>query len=55
MPCSNAARMVEIDSASSVPPHIHPPIAHVPSATADTLREVPGILASSIVISVVSI
>src|SRR5437016_1334823 len=31
MPRSSAARMARIDSASSVPPHIQPPIAQVPS------------------------
>ena len=30
MPCSTAARMVAMDSASSVPPHIQPPMAQVP-------------------------
>src|ERR1700722_11736191 len=35
--------MVAMDSASSVPPHIHPPIAQVPIATGDTLIDVPGI------------
>jgi hypothetical protein len=39
--------MVATDSASSVPPHIHPPIAHVPIATGDTLSEVPGIAVNS--------
>src|ERR1700704_6682102 len=50
MPCSNAARMVETDSASSVPPHIHPPMAQVPIATGDTLSDVPGMSASSMFI-----
>src|SRR6266849_9426607 len=31
MPRSSAARMARIDLASSVPPHIQPPIAQVPS------------------------
>src|ERR1700704_6108324 len=53
MPCSSAARMVEMDSASSVPPHIHPPMAQVPRVTGDTLSEVPGISRSSIFISAV--
>src|SRR5271165_926613 len=30
--------MTPIASASSVPPHIHPPIAHVPSAMRETLN-----------------
>ena len=34
-------------SASSVPPHIHPPIAQVPIATGDTLSDVPGISVSA--------
>ena len=29
---------MRIDSASSVPPHIHPPIAQVPSAIRETLK-----------------
>jgi len=47
MPCSNADRMVATDSASSVPPHIQPPMAQVPIATGDTLSEVPGISLNS--------
>src|ERR1700752_4592620 len=39
--------MVATDSASSVPPHIHPPIAQVPIATDETLSEVPGISVSA--------
>src|ERR1700686_1704423 len=39
--------MVRIASASSVPPHIHPPIAHVPSAMGDTLSDVPGVTANA--------
>jgi hypothetical protein len=54
MPCSSAARIVEIDSASSVPPHIQPPMAQVPIATRDTLSDVPGISARSMLISRVS-
>ena len=48
MPCSSAARIVAIDSASSVPPHIQPPIAQVPMATRDTLRDVPGMSAPGV-------
>src|SRR3977135_4459655 len=47
MPCSNAARIVETDSVSSVPPHIHPPMAQVPIATRDILIPVPGMSANS--------
>jgi hypothetical protein len=36
MPCSSPARMVATDWASSVPPHIHPPMAQVPIATRET-------------------
>src|ERR1700752_4173525 len=50
MPCSKAARIVAMDSASSVPPHIQPPIAHVPIATGDTLIDVPGMLVNSILV-----
>src|SRR5882757_5515186 len=53
-PCSSAVRMVEMDSVSSVPPHIHPPMAQVPSATGDTLSAVPGMVASSAAIPGVS-
>jgi hypothetical protein len=42
--------MVAIDSASSVPPHIHPPMAQVPIATGDSLIDVPGILLRSMFI-----
>ena len=41
--------MVLIDASSSVPPHIQPPIAQVPSAMRDTLNEVPGIATNSMV------
>src|SRR3954451_9946816 len=54
MSCSTAARIVAIDSVSSVPPHIQPPIAQVPIATRDTLSDVPGMLACSIAMSAVS-
>jgi hypothetical protein len=55
MPCSTAARIVAIDSASSVPPHIQPPIAQVPSATRDISSDVPAMAARSIAISPVSV
>jgi hypothetical protein len=42
---STAALIVLIDSASSVPPHIHPPIAQVPRPTRDTVSEVPAMAA----------
>jgi hypothetical protein len=48
MPCSTAARIVAIDSASSVPPHIQPPMAQVPMATRDSSSDVPGMPVSSI-------
>src|SRR3954468_10666896 len=47
MPCSIAARVVAMDCASSVPPHIQPPIAQVPSVTRDTWSDVPGMPACS--------
>src|SRR5882757_2898084 len=50
MPCSTAALIVAIDSASSDPPHIQPPMAQVPTATRDTSSEVPGIVATSIAV-----
>ena len=34
-PASIDARMAAIDAASSVPPHIHPPIAQVPRPIAE--------------------
>jgi hypothetical protein len=40
--------MAAMDSASSVPPHIQPPIAQVPMATGDTLSDVPAIGLGSI-------
>src|SRR5260370_21276165 len=40
--------MVAIDSRWSVPPHIQPPMAHVPSATRETLSCVPGISTNSV-------
>jgi hypothetical protein len=51
MPCSTAARIVAIDSASSVPPHIQPPMAQVPIATRETSSVVPGMRAYSIMAS----
>jgi hypothetical protein len=42
-------------SFSSLPPHIQPPIAQVPSAMRDTESEVFGILTNSIATSGVSI
>src|SRR6266436_8690193 len=55
MPCSTAARIVAMDSASSVPPHIQPPMAQVPKATRDTSSDVPTMAARSISISPVSV
>src|SRR5437879_4623135 len=48
MPRSSAVRIVLMASASSLPPHIHPPIAHVPSAIRELTIAVPGIIVSSI-------
>jgi hypothetical protein len=42
MPRSTALRIVRIDSAWSLPPHIHPPIAQVPKPIRVGLRLVPG-------------
>jgi hypothetical protein len=42
-PWSNAALIVAMESRSSVPPHIQPPIAQVPSAMRDTMSSVAGI------------
>src|SRR5260370_3399055 len=50
MPRSTADRMVRIASISSVPPHIHPPIAHDPSPIRDTFKFVPAILADSMLL-----
>src|SRR5215467_9399069 len=55
MPCSTAARIVAMDSASSVPPHIQPPMAQVPRATRDTSSDLPTMAARSISISPVSV
>src|SRR5271154_3135478 len=41
IPLSSAAWIVRIDSVSSVPPHIQPPMAQVPSATREPVRFVP--------------
>jgi hypothetical protein len=49
MPRSIAAWIVAIDCCSSVPPHIHPPIAQVPRATRDDVMPVPAISICSIV------
>src|SRR5438093_3470118 len=43
--------MVAIDSHSSVPPHIQPPIAQVPSPMRDNSRVVPAIFVVSMVAS----
>ncbi len=43
IPISNAARIVATDSSESVPPHIQPPIAQVPSPTRDARIGVPEI------------
>src|SRR5580704_3060146 len=40
--------MVATDSRRSVPPHIQPPMAHVPSATRDTFSWVRGIFTNSV-------
>src|ERR1700722_16358427 len=48
MPWSRAALIVATDWRSSVPPHIHPPMAQVPSATRDTLRDVAGMSTNSV-------
>ena len=37
-PRSTAERIVAIDRASSVPPHIQPPIAHVPRPIRETFN-----------------
>jgi hypothetical protein len=52
--CSSAARTVETDSASSVPPYIKPPMAQVPTATRETFSDAPGMSASSMLFSSVS-
>src|SRR5229473_3743704 len=43
--------MVRIDSFSSLPPHIQPPMAQVPSAIREELRLVPLILMCSSMLS----
>ena len=47
MPRSSAAWMALMASLSLLPPHIQPPIAHVPSATREARMEVPGISTNS--------
>src|ERR1700739_1023577 len=42
--------MVRMDSFSSVPPHIQPPMAHVPSAIRELTRFVPSISMYSIMV-----
>src|SRR5471030_2282414 len=48
MPLSSAAWIVPIAASSSLPPHIHPPIAQVPSAILDAGNGRPSILIVSI-------
>src|SRR5471030_1581641 len=48
MPRSSAAWIVPIAAVSSLPPHIHPPIAQVPSAILDAGNGRPSILIVSI-------
>src|SRR5688572_6891370 len=48
MPRSSAVRIVLTASSSSLPPHIHPPIAHVPSAMLELTIAVPQMTFSSI-------
>src|SRR5262245_27515040 len=43
MPRSSAEQMVRIDRSSSVPHHIQPPIAHVPSPMRETFCAMPSI------------
>src|SRR6266481_5364025 len=47
IPRSRAAQMVWIERSSSVPPHIQPPIAQVPSPIREGERVVPGIFTYS--------
>src|SRR2546423_10438612 len=47
MPRSSAARIVPIDSISSLPPHFQPPIAQVPSAMREISTPVPAMAANS--------
>ena len=42
IPRSSAAQIVRIERSSSVPPHIQPPIAHVPSPIREGARLVPS-------------
>src|ERR1019366_868563 len=48
IPRSIAEWIVRIDSCSSVPPHIHPPIAHVPRPMRENSRSSPSTLEVSI-------
>src|SRR5438128_1729917 len=47
IPRSSAAQMLWIERSSSVPPHIQPPIAQVPSPMREGERLVPGIFTYS--------
>src|SRR5262249_36395271 len=49
MPRSSAAQMVRIDCSSSVPPHIQPPIAHVPRPMRAAFGTTPAISMCSMV------
>src|SRR4029077_14637285 len=60
MPLSTAARIVLTDSWSSVPPHIHPPIAQVPRPMRETVCEVSPTFAAlvsrlSVILSITSL
>src|SRR5262245_59423217 len=55
MPRSRAARIVRIESSSSLPPHIQPPIAHVPSPMRDARVPIPWISTCSIVSCLLSL
>src|SRR5216683_8045948 len=48
MPRSSAVRIVLMASPSSLPPHIHPPIDHVPSAMRELTSPVPSMSFCSI-------
>src|SRR6516164_7678845 len=52
MPRSSAEQMVRIDRSSSVPPHIQPPIAHVPRPMRETFCVMPSISTYSMTHSV---
>src|SRR5258706_7566725 len=47
MPRSRAARIVQMDSITSLPPHSQPPIAQVPSAMREISTPLPGMAANS--------